>query len=60
MPVSVKEQCIADFGEQWQRYRENDGFYGSRDLFEELMKTDDKATLLLLNGFLARLSATDR
>jgi SAM-dependent methyltransferase len=35
MAVSLKEQCIADFGEQWQRYRDNDGYYGSRALFED-------------------------
>jgi SAM-dependent methyltransferase len=39
MPVSMKEQCIADFGEQWQRYRENEGFYGSRDLFEDIFES---------------------
>ncbi len=36
MAASVKEQCIADFGEQWTNYRDNDGYYGSRALFEDV------------------------
>lgn len=30
------EQTIADFGEQWQRYTTNDGYYASQDLFQDI------------------------
>lgn len=29
-------QTIADFGEQWAAYRDNDGYYGSLDLFRDM------------------------
>jgi SAM-dependent methyltransferase len=38
MSGSVQEKCIADFGEQWCHYRDNDGYYGSRALFEDLFR----------------------
>jgi SAM-dependent methyltransferase len=39
MPVhdQIREKTIADFGEQWTRYRDNDGFYGSQELFADIV-----------------------
>ncbi len=34
--VEATRQTIADFGEQWTRYTENDGYYASVDLFEDI------------------------
>ena len=34
---SLKHQSIADFGEQWTRYTANDGFYGSQELFADIL-----------------------
>ena len=31
------DQTIKDFGEQWLRYRESDGFYGSMELFSDII-----------------------
>jgi SAM-dependent methyltransferase len=31
-------RTIKDFGEQWQRYRGNEGFYGSLQLFEDILR----------------------
>ncbi len=31
------QQTIADFGEQWTKYRDNESFYGSVELFEDLV-----------------------
>jgi SAM-dependent methyltransferase len=31
----IDRQTIADFGEQWTNYRDNSGFYGSTELFED-------------------------
>jgi SAM-dependent methyltransferase len=36
MTQSLKERSIADFGEQWTRYRDNDGFYGSAEMFADM------------------------
>ena len=33
----IRAKTIADFGEQWTRYRDNDGFYGSQNLFEDIV-----------------------
>ncbi len=33
---SEREQTIADFGEQWTRYTDNDGFYGSTELLKDI------------------------
>jgi SAM-dependent methyltransferase len=30
-------RTIKDFGEQWQKYRDNEGFYGSLQLFEDIL-----------------------
>ena len=30
-------RTIRDFGEQWSRYRDNSGFYGSLELFEDMI-----------------------
>ncbi|MDB4939275.1 MAG: class SAM-dependent methyltransferase, partial [Labilithrix sp.] len=32
---SIDEKTIADFGQQWTNYRDNSGFYGSTELFED-------------------------
>lgn len=32
------EKTIADFGEQWSRYTDNSGFYGSEDLFRDIVE----------------------
>jgi len=31
------DQTIRDFGEQWLRYRDNEGFYGSLELFSDIL-----------------------
>lgn len=31
----IDQQTIRDFGQQWTNYRENSGFYGSTELFED-------------------------
>ncbi len=31
----IDHQTIADFGQQWTNYRDNSGFYGSTELFED-------------------------
>ena len=33
---ALSEQTIDDFGDQWTRFTNNDGFYGSRTLFEDM------------------------
>lgn len=33
-----RDRTIQDFGEQWQRYRDNEGYYGGLDLFEEILR----------------------
>ncbi|HNI60867.1 MAG TPA: methyltransferase domain-containing protein [Pseudomonadota bacterium] len=42
---SEREQTIDDFGEQWTRYTDNEGFYGSvellKDIFGPLLSVDD-------------------
>jgi SAM-dependent methyltransferase len=38
MSVDARERTIQDFGEQWSRYRDNEGFYGSADLFADIVK----------------------
>ena len=35
--MSNKNQTIKDFGEQWLRYRDNEGFYGSLELFSDIL-----------------------
>jgi SAM-dependent methyltransferase len=32
----LSERTIRDFGQQWTRYQDNSGFYGSRALFEDI------------------------
>jgi SAM-dependent methyltransferase len=32
-----RERTIADFGEQWVRFTENNGYYGSNELFEDIV-----------------------
>ena len=34
---ALKQQTIADFGDQWTRYTSNDGFYGSQELFADIL-----------------------
>ncbi len=36
-PDRVRDKTISDFGEQWTRYRDNDGFYGSQELFADIV-----------------------
>jgi SAM-dependent methyltransferase len=33
---TLAQETIADFGDQWTRFTDNDGFYGSRELFEDI------------------------
>ena len=33
---TLSQQTIDDFGEQWTRFTNNDGFYGSKALFEDM------------------------
>ena len=35
--MSNENQTIKDFGEQWLRYRDNEGFYGSLELFSDIL-----------------------
>jgi SAM-dependent methyltransferase len=34
---ALKQRTIADFGDQWTRYTSNDGFYGSQELFADIL-----------------------
>jgi SAM-dependent methyltransferase len=34
----LKQQTIEDFGEQWTRYRDNEGYYASADLLPDLVE----------------------
>jgi len=34
--TALAERTIADFGEQWARYTDNSGFYGSLELFQDV------------------------
>ena len=34
---AVGERTIQDFGEQWVHYGDNDGFYGSTELFADII-----------------------
>jgi SAM-dependent methyltransferase len=33
----LRDRTIADFGDQWTRYRDNEGFYGSQALFADML-----------------------
>jgi len=35
--MNVKDRTIKDFGEQWLRYSDNRGYYGSLDLFSDIL-----------------------
>ncbi len=35
--MDLKNKTIKDFGEQWTTYTSNDGFYGSLELFEDMV-----------------------
>lgn len=35
---SLKERTIRDFGDQWSRYRENEGYYASTDLLQDIVE----------------------
>ena len=37
MNDKTRERTIADFGEQWVRFRDNTGYYGSVELFEDIV-----------------------
>jgi SAM-dependent methyltransferase len=45
----AQRRTIADFGEQWSAYRDNEGYYGSlelfRDMFQPLVAPEDVAGL---------------
>jgi SAM-dependent methyltransferase len=45
MPSDLRQRSIEAFGDQWQRYRENESFYAEpgllRDMFETLLTPDD-------------------
>jgi len=49
MSNRLQEKTISDFGEQWQRYQDNDGFYASLDIlverFSELFDVTDLSGL---------------
>jgi SAM-dependent methyltransferase len=34
--ASATQRTVADFGEQWRRYTDNSGYYGSLDLFRDI------------------------
>ena len=36
MSKTLRDQTIRDFGEQWTRYRSNDGYYGSPELLADV------------------------
>lgn len=35
--MNKKDQTIKDFGDQWLRYRDNEGYYGSLELFSDIL-----------------------
>jgi SAM-dependent methyltransferase len=45
--LAARDRTVADFGEQWTRYTDNSGWYGSLDLFRDifgpLLSVDDIA-----------------
>jgi SAM-dependent methyltransferase len=41
--TASKNQTIQDFGEQWVRYRDNEGYYGSLELFSDILSPFLKA-----------------
>ncbi|HZU37342.1 MAG TPA: class I SAM-dependent methyltransferase [Gemmataceae bacterium] len=47
MTKTLTDRSIASFGEQWQKYQDNDGYYGSlemfRDIFHPLLEPDEIA-----------------
>lgn len=38
MKTQIDKKTIADFGEQWTRYQDNSGFYGSQDLLADYLE----------------------
>jgi SAM-dependent methyltransferase len=36
-PNKIQEKNIQDFGEQWSKYRNNEGYYGSKELFADIV-----------------------
>lgn len=44
-PQALRDRTIADFGDQWTRFRTNEGYYGSSELFADvcgpLLSADD-------------------
>ncbi len=38
MTDPLQARTIADFGEQWTAYPDNDGFFGSRELFNDIFQ----------------------
>src|SRR5207244_9206774 len=34
---TLTQKTIEDFGEQWERYQDNSGYYGSLDLFKDIL-----------------------
>src|ERR1043165_1933689 len=47
MKQTLRDRSIADFGAQWTRYRDNEGWYGSlqlfRDIFGPVLSADEVA-----------------
>jgi len=35
--MNIKERTIKDFGDQWIRYHDNEGYYGSIELFSDII-----------------------
>jgi SAM-dependent methyltransferase len=35
--MNIEDQTIKDFGDQWLRYRDNEGFYGSLELLSDIL-----------------------
>jgi SAM-dependent methyltransferase len=38
MSQELQKQTISDFGDQWTRYTDNDGFYGSQEFFADIVR----------------------
>ena len=50
-------KTIGDFDEQWSRYTENSGFYGSKELFEDIIRRNLMGTVLLVEAVLPEMLA---
>ena len=50
--MNGKDRTINDFGEQWLQYSDNEGYYGSLELFsKKILEFKKTKNPLLVEGF---------